>query len=134
MQPESPAPGSPQDWLRNARGDLILARLRKKRGLLYEHLCFHAQQVAEKSLKAVLLFHGVDIPRTHDLAYLIDQLPSGMSLPPNLIDLSTLSKYAVQHRYPAETPPITAKQRAHAVGLAEQTFFWAKRIIGSQPV
>lgn len=129
MRPESPSPGSPQDWLRNALGDLTLARLKKTRGMLYEHLCFHAQQAAEKALKAVLLAHGLTFPRTHDLAFLMDRLPPGISLPPELIDLPTLSKYAVQHRYPGETLPVSAKHRAHAVRLSEQTVVWAKRLV-----
>ena len=84
---ERPPPGSPQDWLRHARSDLLLARTRKTRALLYAHLCFHAQQAAEKALKAVLLAHGIQVPRTHDMAFLIDQLPPGVSIPPALIDL-----------------------------------------------
>jgi HEPN domain-containing protein len=129
MLPELPAPGSPQDWLRNAQSDLALARLRRTRGMLYEHLCFHAQQAAEKALKAVLLAHGVTFPRTHDLAFLVDQLPSAISIPPELIDLPTLSKYAVQNRYPGDTIPATAKHRVHAMRLAEHTVGWAKRLV-----
>ena len=128
MPSELPAPGSPQDWLRNAQSDLALAGLRRARGMLYEHLCFHAQQAAEKALKALLLAHGVKFPRTHDLAFLIDQLPSAISIPPELIDLPTLSKYAVQNRYPGDTIPVSAKHRTHAVRLAEQTVSWAKRL------
>jgi HEPN domain-containing protein len=29
--------------------------------------CFHAQQSVEKLMKAVLIFHGIDYQRTHDL-------------------------------------------------------------------
>ena len=35
-----------------------------------ETICFHAQQAVEKILKAALLFQGVDLTRTHDLAAL----------------------------------------------------------------
>lgn len=97
--------------------------------MLYEHLCFHAQQAAEKALKAVLLARGVTFPRTHDLAFLVDQLPQAISIPPELIDLPTLSKYAVQNRYPGDTIPVTVKHRAHAVRLAGQTVSWAKRLV-----
>ncbi len=101
--------------------------------MLYEHLCFHAQQAAEKALKAVLLTHGITLPRTHDLAFLMDRLPPAISLPPGMIDLPTLSKYAVQHRYPGEALPVTAKHRAHALRLAEQTVVWAKRLVDHLP-
>lgn len=34
-------------------------------------ICFHAQQAAEKYLKAFLAFHGQTIPKSHDVADLI---------------------------------------------------------------
>ncbi|WP_300041212.1 HEPN domain-containing protein [Methanospirillum sp.] len=34
-------------------------------------VCFHAQQAAEKYLKAYLLFHDCEIPKTHVLMRLI---------------------------------------------------------------
>ena len=128
MPPEELAPGSPHDWLRYARSDLALARTRKPRTVLYQHLCFHAQQAAEKALKSVLRAYGRPVPRTHDLAYLLDALPQGVSIPPVLVDLPTLTKFAVQHRYPGEPVPITGRQRTHAVQLAEAAVEWATLI------
>ena len=55
MPVEPKETGSPQDWLRHARSDLALSRMPKTRAVLYQHLCFHAQQAAEKALKAVFL-------------------------------------------------------------------------------
>jgi len=121
--------GNPQDWLRNARSDLALARLRKTRSLLYEHLCFHAQQASEKAIKSVLLSHGVAFPGTHDLAFLMDCLPESLSVPPSLIDLPSLTKYAVQQRYPGDAPMVTSTQREHALRLAEQAVAWASHHI-----
>jgi HEPN domain-containing protein len=103
----------------------------KTKTLLYQHLCFHAQQAAEKALKAALVHHGVRIPRSHDLTFLMDLLPRGISLPPALIELPRLTKYAVQQRYPAEVPPPTAKHRREALVLAEETVRWAARLIRS---
>lgn len=34
-------------------------------------ICFHAQQAVEKFLKAFLVFHDVDFPKTHDLDFLL---------------------------------------------------------------
>lgn len=43
---------------------------------------FHAQQAAEKALKAVLAASGDDFPWTHDLRHLMDRLQAaGTSLP-----------------------------------------------------
>ena len=53
MPPEKHPSGSPEDWLRYAHSDLELARVPPPPKVLFEGLCFHAQQAAEKSLKAV---------------------------------------------------------------------------------
>ena len=41
----------------------------------FDTVCFHAQQAAEKYLKALLTFYGVPFGRTHDLPELILKLP-----------------------------------------------------------
>jgi HEPN domain-containing protein len=55
MQSETPQPGSPEEWLRYAQSDLKLASITLPSGVLLEALCFHAQQAAEKAIKAVLI-------------------------------------------------------------------------------
>ncbi|MGB9610524.1 MAG: HEPN domain-containing protein [Bryobacteraceae bacterium] len=66
------APGSPEQWLESAASDLRLARLASQhRGVRREQICFHAQQAAEKALKAVLLFQEMEFPFTHDLEELL---------------------------------------------------------------
>ena len=122
--------GSPQEWLRHARSDLALCGMPKTRRILYQHLCFHAQQAAEKALKAVLVANGVRFPKTHDLAFLMESLPTTVSVPPPLINLPALNQYAVQQRYPGESPAITRKHHNAATLLAEETVAWAARCIG----
>jgi len=129
MPSDIPAAGSAQDWLRHARSDLGLAGMSKTRRLLYEHLCFHAQQAAEKALKAVLVHHGIRVPRSHDMAYLMSILPASVRVPPPLMELPALTKYAVQQRYPGELFPLTAKHRRRALELAEQAIAWATRVV-----
>ncbi|MGD0091486.1 MAG: HEPN domain-containing protein [Planctomycetota bacterium] len=58
MAHELGLPGSPEEWLRYARSDLAVARKPCQPEILLETLCFHAQQAAEKSLKAVLVARG----------------------------------------------------------------------------
>jgi len=129
MPPDSPTVGSAHDWLRHARSDLALAGMRKSKGLLYEHLCFHAQQAAEKALKAVLVHRGIRVPRSHDLTYLMEALPKDVSIPPSLIELPTLTKYAVQQRYPGEISSVTARHRRTALKLAQHSVVWATNAI-----
>jgi len=44
MQFETPEPGSARDWLRRARSDFALARVGPQPDVMYNELCFHAQQ------------------------------------------------------------------------------------------
>ena len=63
---------------------------------------FHAQQTAEKLLKAVLAAHGIEFPRTHSLRYLIDTLVDHQLDPPKDVEaLTALYPFAVQLRYEA---------------------------------
>jgi HEPN domain-containing protein len=74
MPEDRPVPGSPQDWLAHARSDLTFARLPLPEGAFYEGLCFHAQQAAEKALKAVYQYYGWMFRYTHDLEELVSAL------------------------------------------------------------
>ena len=61
-----------QAWVARAEEDYVLARsaLRCKKPLIYG-ATFHAQQCAEKYLKAALVAQGQAFPKTHDLAELL---------------------------------------------------------------
>ncbi len=106
MDSESLVPGSAEDWLRYAKSDLELARIEKPEGVLLENLCFHAQQAAEKTLKAVLISLEIDFPRTHNIRTLLDLLPEGVDVPQEVEESAILTDYAVESRYPMNTEPV----------------------------
>ena len=58
-------------WMRNARADLAVARIDLPEDAMYEQLCFHSQQAAEKGIKALLLHLGIDFPFTHKFHFLL---------------------------------------------------------------
>ena len=64
-------------------------------------VCFHAQQAAEKLLKAFIVYHGRPLTRTHDLTAL---LPLCAEIQPSLAalqdDCRKLSYYGITARYP----------------------------------
>jgi len=120
-----PEPGSPADWLRYARSDLALARSLSNQDVLLETLCYHLQQAAEKSLKAVLVHRGIDFPRTHDLRTLLDLLSPSCAVPEAVESCARLTVYAVIHRYPGEYEPITFVEYQSALATAEATLAWA---------
>ena len=64
-----------RQWLGRAEEDLGVAEHLLKGGAPYlASVAFHAQQAAEKFLKARLVHHQVPFPKTHDLARLLDLL------------------------------------------------------------
>lgn len=60
-EPTRYPPNDPREWLTRARSDLALARAHPE-GVLLEDLCFHAQQAAEKTIKAALVQHEIEFP------------------------------------------------------------------------
>jgi HEPN domain-containing protein len=92
-------------WLRYAQEDLLTAQtMLGHTGVAPRHLCWLAQQVVEKAIKAVLVFLQVDFPRTHDLDALRDLVPHGWPFRAEYPDLATLTEWAVEARYPGDWP------------------------------
>lgn len=113
-------PADPLSWIQVAEEDFKLAQvaLRRKAPLTCG-ACFHAQQCAEKYLKAALVSRQQPFPRVHDLAALGDLCAqAGMLLGISSDDLDTLSSYAVRARYPGEQPtPEEAREALHIASV-----------------
>ena len=120
-----PEAGSPRDWLRHAQSDLGLCLIERPRGVLAEALCFHAQQAAEKAIKAVLVSGGVRVPRTHNIRALVRALPEAISPPEEASDWAVLTDYAVAARYPTDTESVTEDELLRAVSMAQRVVAWA---------
>jgi HEPN domain-containing protein len=129
MPPEQAKPGSPQEWLRYAASDLELAKLAGIPNVMIESLCYHAQQCAEKALKAVLVAFHVPVHRTHNIGLLLDQISEHVAIPEDLEEAAILTDYAVMCRYPGDTESVTTAEYEFALHLAEAVLVWAKRII-----
>ena len=75
-------------------------------------LGFHAQQAAEKLIKAVLLASGVAFMKSHALSYLVGLVEEHhIDAPPELSEADVLSPWAVEFRYEGEEPPLSTGQR-----------------------
>jgi HEPN domain-containing protein len=67
-------------------------------------VCFHAQQCAEKYLKALVLEHQLPLRRIHDLEVLLDLvLPLSPAWAAFRNQILLLNDYSVDIRYPGET-------------------------------
>jgi HEPN domain-containing protein len=127
MPPNDRDPTSPHEWLRRARSNLARARDRNVPDVLYEDLCFDAQQAAEKAIKALLVHRQVRFPKTRDLLDLLTLLAqNGVSVPPEIREADALTHYAVETRYPGLAEEVTAAEHTRAVELAERVLRWAE--------
>ena len=97
----------PTAWLRQAENDLELAQLARENGFLAQ-ACFYSSQAAEKALKSALLELGDEPPHTHVLNDLVNRLKDAglVTDPLEALPLRSLSRMAIQSRYPMDaTPP-----------------------------
>ena len=132
MPQRRPIPGSPQEWLARARGDLALARIPLPEGGFYEDLCFHAQQATEKALKALYLSRGWVFRYVHDLEELITGLRQhSLAIPAEIEDVVVLTSYAFEARYPSLGEPVTEEEYRQALNLAERVVHWVESLVGS---
>jgi HEPN domain-containing protein len=90
-----------RNWLYRARENLAVIKdlLNSNQEAFTSTICFHAQQAVEKYLKAFLIFHDVDFPRTHDVDFLLMECQKIDSKSFN-IDLKSLTEFGVSIRYP----------------------------------
>jgi HEPN domain-containing protein len=110
-----------RDWVAKADGDLraaaYLLGIDKERPT--DVICFHAQQCAEKYIKAFLVFRSIDFPRTHDLEKLIALLPASLRPSLTVEEQRRLTGYATAARYPG-SGEISLSEARRAVAIARR--------------
>lgn len=97
---------STREWVDKAEADFATAgrELRARRRPNFDAACFHAQQCAEKYLKARLVEAAISFPKTHDLEALLDLILPQESLWEALRPkLNDLTSFAITFRYPGES-------------------------------
>jgi HEPN domain-containing protein len=83
-----------------SQDELVLEKLLADSDVDDDTLGFHAQQAAEKLLKALLCARGVDYPRTHSLGVLVELLgTAGETLPRVVGGLNRLTPFGTTFRY-----------------------------------
>ncbi len=121
---------STHEWINKAEGDWATANRENqiRENPNYDAVCFHAQQCAEKYLKAYMQEKGIGFRKIHDLEILLNDIlpvePSWSKLRNSLIILTT---YAVEYRYPGvvttETEAKDAVKHSRLVrGIVRQAF------------
>jgi HEPN domain-containing protein len=122
------------EWMRRARSDLALARLTEDERIAPEILTFHAQQAAEKALKALLVQRQVEFPPIHAIGPLLNLCrTAGFEGTETLADAVSLTRYAVATRYPGEEEPVSRREAREAAELAARVLAWVETQIEKEP-
>ena len=132
MPPDTKDATDPREWLRRAKSNLARARAGKvDPDILYEDICFDAQQAAEKAIKAVLVSRDVRLRRSHDIIDLLTLVSeAGLDVPDFVKEADRLTHYAVQTRYPGISEDVDKEETGEAVRLAGEVLEWAEGVIG----
>jgi len=109
-------------WLDRAEADLGLAqRLLQDEEPYAWAAAFHAQQAAEKFLKALLVRSQIEFPKTHDLQQILALVRTQDAVLADALDqAAALTQYAVQARYPGQFSEVSPEDAREALRLAEQ--------------
>ena len=115
-----------EKWIKKAEQDLfVIKNIINISDAPYEICCFHAQQAAEKYLKAYLTAHNIDFLKTHMLFVLVKQC---VDCNKRFLDILSNSKklenFAVIPRYPDEMDDLTLldAQQAYQNALTIKEF------------
>ena len=134
MAESAPTPQRKQELARlmltKARQDFqVVVRLAGDITIANETIGFHIQQAIEKSLKAVLIRHGLDYTFTHDLTLLFQQTQTaGVRLPGEVEEIAAFTPFAVQFRYALLEEPEDL-DRQEGAALAQSYLTWAHHVV-----
>ena len=124
MQNKLPADKVWQEWINKAQNDELSAKsILKHRDGAASVVGMLSQQMAEKYLKALLVFHKQDYPKIHDLVRIANLLEPFAPEITELINdskLSELSKLYAMDRYPADAPELNWEQADSAFKYAQK--------------
>jgi HEPN domain-containing protein len=121
---------SAKEWLHFSEMDLQSARfLLGMRPVPVEIICYHCQQCAEKSLKAILVRNAQEPKRIHDLTKLLqDLLPFAPNLKVLVPQVAGLTDFASLTRYP-HSVDLQVEDAQTAVADAQEVFSQCQRVV-----
>jgi HEPN domain-containing protein len=110
--------------LKGRRAAWNLAGAKIIRYIHYEDMCFQLQQAAEKALKGLLIYYGVEPEFTHNIEILLKEIKNFTEIPENIKEAAQLTNYAVQTRYPGEYDEITKEEYENSIKIATACLDW----------
>jgi len=93
-----------KEWFEKADDDELSCGAILKEGGAPSTLCFLSHQIVEKYLKGLLIFHGKEIEKIHDLIKLANLAKSFLPEITNFQkELALLNRYYIESRYPGDS-------------------------------
>ena len=120
-------------WMAYADEDLHLSKYALKlRPAPCRLIAYHAQQCAEKCLKAYLVFRRVDFPYTHNISLLLELCTGQSKWAESLQDAEELTAFAITTRYPGEDKKVTMAEAVRAIELASSVRQAVKKALADE--
>ena len=120
--PRKANPDDPRAWIEYAASDLRAAEhtVKTLEPCPYWIVAYHAQQCAEKALKAYLIWKRLPYPHTHDLRLLLDQCQAagGQAWTELHREVERIGPMGVLARYPSLIRTVTQDEAEWAVAAA----------------
>jgi HEPN domain-containing protein len=111
-----------KEWISFAEDDIRMAEvaIKLKSNVPYRIIAFHAQQSAEKYLKAYLVSQNVDFPYTHSITTLLKLCDKYALQIKEIQDADLLTPYAITARYPGQDERVTKGETLKAIAMAKK--------------
>jgi HEPN domain-containing protein len=118
-----------ESWIDRAKSSYELSKATISNNIYFEDLCYQAQQAAEKALKGLLIYYGVEPELTHNIGILLNELEKVTEVDENIKETMDLTNYSVQTKYPGEYDAITKEEYENAVKIAKGCLDWVEKNI-----
>ena len=130
-----------EEWMEFVEMDILSARYLIEAPFHPRPLavvCYHAQQAAEKAVKALIVYYGsqAEVPKVHDILVLLNQIKNvvqkekGTPISPHIYEVGArLNLFATAPRYPGELN-ITENDAKVALRQAQEIVDWVKSLAG----
>ena len=117
------------NWKTKADNDIrIVEQGLKTEEPVTDVLCFHSQQAVEKYLKLFLTANNIEFNPTHNIAILLQLCMSIDNSFSSLEEISYLTQYAVELRYPDDfyIPDLPETEKAYKLAINVRKFVLSK--------
>jgi HEPN domain-containing protein len=118
-----------ESWIERAKSSLEISKIAVNVNVYYEDLCYQSQQAAEKTLKGLLIYYGVEPEFTHNIGILLNEIERFTEIPEKIKEATKLTKYAVITRYPGEYDEITKENYEESIKIAKECLEWTENKI-----